>query len=335
MKKTRICDLLHIEYPIIQAPMAWVAGADLAAAVSNAGGLGTIGPNAGCRTQEEANDLETASRRLREEIRKANSLTAKPFAVNFAIGRGKQAAFSDRFVEIGTEERVKVAVVSMGSSQVYTARLKAAGMKVLHAIGSVDHARKAEADGVDAVICEGYEAGGHLGGEELTTMVLTPQIAEAVRIPLIAGGGVVDARGVVAALALGAEAVYMGTRFLPTAECSAHPRMKQAVINAIDTSTVAFGRMTGLSRCIKNEYTRGHLELEKRGASFEEVREYERSGAALAGWRRIPAALVAGNIEHGATAAGAASGLIRQVASAAEVIRQIVAGVPAVIARME
>ena len=335
MKKTRICDLLHIEYPIIQAPMAWIAGAELAAAVSNAGCLGTIGPNAGCKTQEEANNLETAARRLQEEIRKAKGLTSKPFAVNFAIGRGKQAAFSDRFVEIGIEEGIKVAVVSMGSSQVYTAKLKAAGIKVVHAIGSVDHAKKAATDGVDAVICEGYEAGGHLGGEELTTMVLTPQIAEAVGIPLIAGGGIVDARGVVAALALGAEAAYMGTRFLATTECTAHPRMKQAVLDAIDTSTVAFGRMTGLSRCIKNEYTKGHLELEKRGAAFDEVREYERSGAPLAGWRRIPAALVAGNIEHGATAASAASGLIKRIDSAGDVVRQIVAEVPSVIARME
>ncbi|MDO8490599.1 MAG: nitronate monooxygenase, partial [Dehalococcoidia bacterium] len=149
-----------------------------------------------------------------------------------------------------------------------------------------------------------------------------------------AGGGIVDARGVVAALALGAEAAYMGTRFLATAECTAHPRMKQAVIEAIDTSTIAFGRMTGLSRCIKNEYTKGHLEMEKRGASFDEVREYERSGAALGGWRRIPAALVAGNIEHGATAAGAASGMIKRVESAGEVVRQIVAEAPVVIARM-
>jgi enoyl-[acyl-carrier protein] reductase II len=324
MKRTRLCDLLGIEYPIIQAPMAWIATAELAAAVSNAGGMGTIGPNAGMTQQSEANDIQASILRFREQVRKAKSLTDKPFAANITVGWGKQRAITDRLVDIAVEEKLAIAVVSMGSSKAYTGKLKGAGIKVIHAVGCVEHAIKAQEDGVDAVVCEGYEAGGHLGGEELTTFVMVPQIADAVSIPLIAGGGIVDARGVLAAFALGADGVYMGTRFMATVECAAHPRVKQAAVDAIDTSTVAFARKTGLSRCLKNEYVRKHMELEAKGASFEEIRDFERSAPSLGEWRRVPGALIAGNIEEGSLGMGAGVGMIKDIPPAAEVVRRIV-----------
>lgn len=274
----KLCQLLKVRYPIIQAAMAYISGADLAAAVSNAGGLGTIGPNPGPGFRKEVSDVNRAGELLRAEIERTRTLTDKPFAVNFAIGRGRQAPFTDRFVEVGIEERVPVAIVTMGSPDVYTERLKKAGCVVLQAVGCVKHAINAERAGVDGVICEGYEGGGHLGGEELPTFVLIPQVRDAVKVPVVAGGGIADARGFIAAMALGADGVYMGTRFVATHECTAHPAVKQALTSAADTSTVAFGRTTGLSRCLRNEYTKQHQELEQKGASFEQLREYERSG---------------------------------------------------------
>jgi len=324
MKRTPLCQLLGINYPVIQAPMSWVATAELAAAVSEAGGLGTIGPNAGMTRQREARDVEAATRCFREQIRRTRTITSKPFAANIPVGWGKQREITDRLVEVAIQERLPIAVVSMGSSQPYTAKLKAVGIKVIHAVGSVEHAKKAEMDGVDAVVCEGYEGGGHLGGEESTTFVLVPQVVDAVKIPVIAGGGIVDGRGAAAAFALGAQAVYMGTRFLATIECAAHPAVKESIIRATDTSTVAFGRKTGLSRCLKNEYTKRHMELEARGASFKELREYERTCPSLGEWRRLPGALIAGNIEEGTLAMGAGSGMIREILTAGEVVRRVV-----------
>ena len=334
MKQTRLCQLLGIEYPIIQAPMAWITCAELAAAVSNAGGLGTLGPEAGAKTQEEAKDLDIVERCLREQIRKVKTLTDKPFAVNFPIGWGKQKIFNERRITVAIEEGMPIAIVSMGSPELFTQKLHDAGIKVIHIVVSVEQARKAEKAGVDAIVCIGYEAGGHIGADELPTFVLVPQVVDAVEIPVIAAGGIADARGLVAALALGAEGVYMGTRFLATYECNAHPTMKQTVIQAGDTSTIAFGRRTGISRCLKNAYTARHMEMEASGATFDELREYERSGDDLGGWRRIPAALVDGNITHGSAACGAIAGMINEIISAGEVIRRMVEGYEAVLAKL-
>ncbi|MDP6347440.1 MAG: nitronate monooxygenase [Dehalococcoidia bacterium] len=334
--KNRLCELFGIKYPIIQAPMAYITWADLAAAVSNAGGLGTMGPNPGPGFQEEMPDVEQAGELLRQEIRRLRDMTRKPFAVNFTIGRGKQIPYSDRFVEVGCEEKVPVAVVSMGSSSVYTEKLKAAGCKVLHAVGGVSHAIKAQADGVDAIVCEGFEGGGHLGGEELTTLVMVPQIADVVDIPLVAGGGIADARGMVAALALGAEGIYMGTRFMVATECSIHINVKQAVVDATDTSTVAFGRNVMLSRSLKNKYTQEHMALEAKGASFEEMRNYERSGTpSLKGRRRSAAANVDGNLEYGSVGMGAIAGFIKEISGAADIVNGLVQGSPGVIQRLQ
>lgn len=334
MKTTRLCRLLDIEYPIIQGPMAWITCAELAAAVSNAGGLGTLGPEAGMETQEESKDMEIVERRLREEIRKVKTLTDKPFAVNFPIGWGKQQAFNERRVAAAIDEGIPVAIVSMGSPEALTRRFHDAGAKVLHIVISVKQARRAEEAGVDAVVCIGYEAGGHIGADEIPTFVLVPQVADAVKIPVIAAGGIADARGFVAALALGAEGIYMGTRFMATCECNAHQNMKQAVLEADDTSTVAFGRRTGISRCLRNEYTAHHAKMEESGASFEEIRDYERSGDDLGGWRRAPAAIIAGNVAHGSAACGAVAGMIHEIIPAREVIKRMIEGYKAVVAEL-
>ena len=334
MKTTRLCDFFGIQYPIILAPMAWIGTAELAAAVSEAGGLGTIGPNAGMRSQSEAGDMEASIKRFMEQLRKAKSHTDKPFAANITVGWGKQRAITDRLVNVAIEEELPIAVVSMGSSSAYTGKLRGSGIKVIHAIGSVRHAEKAEADGVDAIVCEGYEAGGHLGGEELPLFVLVPQVADAVKIPIIAGGGIVDERGVAAAFALGAEGVYMGTRFVATVECIAHSRVKQAILSATDKSTVAFARRTGLSRCWSNEYTKKHIELEAKGATFEELRSFERSCPVLGEWRRVAGALIVGNVDEGSLPMGAGAGMIRDILPAGEVIERIVRNYHKVIERI-
>jgi enoyl-[acyl-carrier protein] reductase II len=335
MKKTRLCQLLGIEYPIIQAPMAWITCAELVAAVSNAGGLGTLGPEAGERTQKEAEDLDTVERCLREQIRKVKTLTNKPFAVNFPIGWGKQKIFNERRIAAAIDEGISIAIVSMGSPELFTQKLRDAGIKVIHIVISMEQARKAEKAGVDAVVCIGYEAGGHIGADELPTFVLVPQVVDAVKIPVIAAGGIADARGFAAALALGAEGVYMGTRFLATQECNAHPNMKQAVLEASDTSTIVFGRRTGISRCLKNAYTNRHMEMEASRASFDELRDYERSGDDLGGWRRVPAAVMNGNITRGSAPCGAIAGIINEIIPAREVIRRMVEAYEAVAASLK
>lgn len=181
MGKNRICELLGIRYPIIQAPMNWVSGADLVAAVSSAGGLGTLGPNAGADHITE--DVGLTGERMRAQIRKVRKRTQEPFAVNIVVGFGEDVRYSRKMVDVIVEERVPVAIVSVGRPDVYTQELKDAGIKVLHAVSTPRHAKKAEKAGVDAVICEGYEAGGHKGFTELTTLVLTPMVADAVNIP--------------------------------------------------------------------------------------------------------------------------------------------------------
>ena len=190
MKKSRICDLLGIKYPVIQAPMNWITGADLVAAVSSAGGIGTLGPNAGQKTP--TTDPNEVAERLRAQVRKVRSITDKPFAVNVAVASGDAKKFSDAYVRVITEERVAAAITVMGGPQVYTKALKDAGVKVMHAVTTVRHAVRAEAEGVDAVICEGIDGGGHLGAEDHTVMTLVPQVVDAVKVPVAAGGGIVD-----------------------------------------------------------------------------------------------------------------------------------------------
>jgi len=307
MKRTRICELLNIEYPIIQGAMGLIAGAELAAAVSEAGGLGIISPNAG------EPDWGKVVDNLRNLIRKAKGLTDKPFGVNFPI----HMIGDDRsLIDIAIEEGVSVVTTGAGNPALHTKYFQENGVKVLHLVATVKHALGAEKTGVDAVIAEGYESGGINSPEELTTFVLIPQVVDAVRVPVVAAGGIADARGVVAAFALGAEGVQMGTRFVTTTECLAHQAYKDAIVSAGDTATVITGRRSMLVRGFKNKLTERVLQKENAGGSDEQ---------AIAMFSKLSeAALLRGDMAEGRAACGAGAGLVKGIVSAGEVVRNIV-----------
>lgn len=318
MKRTRLCDLLGIEYPIIQGGMVWIANAELAAAVSNAGGLGLISPTAGM--SRNGNQVEN----LKKQIEIAKSLTSKPFGVNLPILNNPQI---EDLVATVIDAKVKVVVTAAGNPALYTSRLKEAGIKVLHVVAAVRHAQSAERRGVDAVIAEGYEAGGHNGLDELTTFTLIPQVVDAVKIPVVAAGGIADARGVVAALALGADGVQMGTRFVATNECIAHPNFKDAIVKASDTDTVITGRKIGPTRILKNEVAAKLLEMEAAGASVEEL-------LAFIGSSRSRAGQFEGDMVNGQAYCGAIAGMIKEIKSVSAVIRDIVENYETVLASL-
>ena len=319
MKKTRICELLGIEYPIIQGGMTLIASAELAAAVSNAGGLGIINPSAGEPAAAKIPD------NLRNQIRKAKSLTDKPFGVNFSI----QLIGEDRtLIDIAIEEGVGVVTVGAGSPALHTKYLKEHGVKVLHVLASVRHAKRAEAEGVDAVVAEGYESGGLNSPDELTTFVLVPQVVDAVSIPVVAAGGIADARGFAAALALGAEGVQMGTRFVATIECIANQTYKDAVVAATDTGTVIMGRRLIPTRALKNELTKQVLEKEGAGASPQDLLSVLASGL-------TEAALLRGDVVHGQALCGAVAGMINEIVSAGDVVKSLVEGYDKIVAGLQ
>jgi len=320
MGKNRICDLLGIRYPILQAPMNWVSGAALAAAVSEAGGLGTLGPNAGA--EDITTDVDLTGERTRAQIRKVRSLTRAPFAVNIVVGFGSDIKFSKKIVEVVIEEAVPVAIVSVGRPDVYTRVLKHAGVKVLHAISTARHAIKAEQAGVDAVICEGFEAGGHKGFTELTTLVLTPLVADAVRVPVVAGGGIGDARGVLAALALGADGIYMGTRFMVTRESESHPRVKEAIARGEDVCTTSVPKDHMLARDLINNFSKQYTGMRAAGASPEELRHY------LSEHSQYHAQHL-GQVDGAEICCGQVAGLITEVQGAGEVMADIVGNINA------
>jgi len=329
MKGNRLCKLLGIEYPIIQAPMNWITGADLVAAVSNAGGLGTLGPNAGATTI--TTDVTETGERLRAQIRKVKILTDRPFAVNVPIGvEGVEESeggrkFSRRCVDVALEEGIPIAITSVGPPTIYTQELKDAGLKVIHAISTATHARKAEEKGVDGVVCEGYEGGGHKALTELTTMTMIPMVADVVKIPIIAAGGIADARGLAAALALGADGVYMGTRFIATKECDAHPRVKEAVIRGYDACTVSINKWMVAGRDLSNSFTQRFSELRQGGAPVEDVLQ-------LMKYHTMYDALVQGDVEQGELPCGQNAGLIKELLSAGDVVRNVVAEAASVMA---
>ena len=314
MGENRICQLLGIRYPIIQAPMNWVSGADLTAAVSRAGGLGTLGPNAGA--DNITTDVALTGERTRDQIRKVKALTEKPFAVNIAVGVGEAQKFSKKIVEVVIEEEVPVAIVSVGRPDVYTEVLRNAGIKVLHAISTARHARKAEEAGVDAVISEGFEAGGHKGFTELTTFVLTPMVADAVEIPLVAGGGIGDARGVMAALALGADGIYMGTRFMVTKESDSHLHVKESAVEGKDACTVTLPKDFMLARDLGNAFTKKYLGMRASGASPQELNAYLDAHSQYHGQHL-------GKVEDAEVCCGQVAGLIDSVKGAREVVDEI------------
>ncbi|MDF2501370.1 MAG: enoyl-(acyl-carrier-protein) reductase [Anaerosporomusa subterranea] len=306
MFKTRLCDLLHIEYPILQGGMAWVATAELASAVSNAGGLGLIG------AANMPHDV------LRAEIRKTKAMTSKPFGVNIML----MSPFVKDVMQVVIDEKVPVVTTGAGNPGEYIPALKAIGTKVIPVVASVALAIRLERIGVDAIIAEGLESGGHVG--EVTTMSLVPQVVDAVKIPVIAAGGIADARGVVAAFALGAKGVQIGTRFVASAECIAHANYKQAIIKAKDRSTVLTGLSTGHPvRVIENKLARDFLALERRGASVE---EFGNLGAG-----KLRAATCEGDINNGSVMVGQISGLIQDVKTVHEIIQDIVRGIPRVL----
>lgn len=320
MSKNRFCELMNIEYPIVQAPMNWITGARLAAAVSNAGGLGCIGPNGGAKTM--TNDINETAERLRLEIRKARTLTNKPFAVNFPIASGNGSTeFSRRCIDVAIEEKIDVAITSVGSPKVYTQELKAAGIKVIHAVSTPGQAVKAEKAGVDVVVCEGFEGGGHKAITGMTTMTMTPMASQAVNIPIIAAGGIADAKGVAAALVLGADAVYLGTRFMVTDESDAHPNIKKAMIEGQDVCTVAVPKWTVTARSMINNFTNRFMKAQSDGASDKEL-------FGILGEHTAQQALVDGDVENGEFNCGQIAGLIEKQITAAEVVEGIIRDLP-------
>jgi len=287
--------------------MVWIANAELAAAVSNAGGLGLISPTSGM----SRNDDEVEN--LKKQLEITKSLTSKPFGVNLPILNNPQI---EELVTTVIDAKVKVVVTAAGNPALYTSRLKEAGIKVLHLVAAVRHAQSAERRGVDAVIAEGYEAGGHNGLDELTTFTLVPQVVDAVTIPVVAAGGIADARGVVAALALGADGVQMGTRFVATHECIAHQNFKEAIVKASDVDTVITGRKLGPTRILKNEVATKLLEMESAGALVEEL-------LAFIGSSRSRTGQLEGDLANGQAYCGSIAGMIEEIKGVSEIIQSI------------
>jgi enoyl-[acyl-carrier protein] reductase II len=314
MGQNRICELLGIRYPIIQAPMNWVSGADLVAAVSEAGGLGTLGPNSGAKVITP--DVELTGERMRDQIRKVKGLTRAPFAVNIVAGFGEDLKYSKKVVEVVIEEAVPVAIVSVGRPDTYTGILKEAGIKVMHAISTARHGKKAEEVGVDAVICEGFEAGGHKGFTELTTLILTPMVVDAVSVPVVTGGGIGDARGVLAALALGADGIYMGTRFMVTRESESHTRVKEAIVKGQDACTISVPKDRMLARDLANNFTMEYMQMKSAGASPEELNNYLKQHSQYQ-------AQQLGQADEAEICCGQVAGLITEVQSAGEVMNDV------------
>jgi enoyl-[acyl-carrier protein] reductase II len=296
--------------------MAIAGNGALAAAVSNGGGLGVISSNPGWAS------LENRTENVRAHIRHARQLTDKPLGANFPIFiLGEHA---ERHFEMLVEEGIRVVACSGGSPRLMTRRFKDAGMTVLHVVGNVKQARAAEDAGVDLVVCEGYEAGGVENPDELTTMVLTPCVVDAVKIPVLAAGGIADARGLLAAFALGAEGVQMGSAFLATRECHVHPDFKQAIVSAGDTATIMTQRSLGrLSRALKTELTLKMAELDRRGAA-DELRALLSSHPP--GKDPQYRGQMEGDLVHGEPAAGQAVALVREIRSASDVVRDIMGG---------
>ncbi len=296
---TRITKLLEIEHPIIQGGMAWVAEYKLASAVSKAGGLGLIGA------------ANAPADWVRDQIRSAKRETEKPFGINIML----MSPYADQVAQLAADEGVKVVTTGAGNPEKYMKMWKEAGIKVIPVVASVALAKRMERCGADAVVAEGCEAGGHIG--ENTTMVLVPQVADAVSIPVIAAGGIADGRGIAAAFMLGAEGVQMGTHFVVTDECQVHDNYKERIIKAKDIDSRVTGRSTGHPiRVLRNEMTKRYLELENQGAGFEELEELT-----LGGLRK---AVIEGDIKNGSVMAGQIAGMVKERMSCRTLIEKLV-----------
>ena len=296
--KTKVTELLGIEYPIIQGGMAWVAEYHLAAAVSEAGGLGLIGA------------ASAPADWVRDQIREAKKLTEKPFGVNIML----MSPYADDIAKVVVEEGVAAVTTGAGNPEKYMEQWKAAGIKVIPVVASVALAKRMERCGADAVVAEGTESGGHIG--QATTMTLVPQVVDAVKIPVIAAGGVGDGRGFAAAMMLGAEAVQMGTRFCVSNECTVHDKYKERILKAKDIDSEVTGRSHGHPvRGLRNKMTREYLKMESEGATFEELETLT-----LGGLRR---AVVDGDTDNGSVLAGQIAGMINKRQSCKEIIDEV------------
>ncbi len=296
--KTRISELLHTEYPIIQGGMAWVAEYHLAAAVSNAGGLGLIGA------------ASAPPEVVREQIREAKKLTDKPFGVNVMLMNPN----APEVAQIVMEEGVKVVTTGAGNPGKFMAAWKEAGVTVIPVVASVAMAKMMERAGADAVVAEGMESGGHIGAQ--TTMTLVPQVADAVSIPVIAAGGIADGRGIAASFMLGAEGVQLGTRFVVAQESIVHANYKERVIKARDIDSEVTGMSTGHPiRVLRNQMSREYLKMEKEGASFEELEQLT-----LGSLRK---AVMDGDVVNGSLMAGQSAGLVKKEQTCKEIIEEM------------
>ena len=293
-----ICELLGIEYPIIQGAMAWISTSALAGAVSEAGGLGVIATGhldgEGCR----------------QEIHKIREITNKPFAVNIML----MSKFADDIAQVIIEEKVQVVTTGAGSPGKYMKAFKEAGIKVIPVAASIAVAKRMAKDGADAVIAEGCEAGGHIG--KTTTMALIPQIVDALNIPVIAAGGIADGRGIAAAAVLGASAVQIGTRFLVADECPVHENFKDRIIKAKDIDTMTTGQSAGHPvRVIKNKFAREFEAMEKRNATPEEIDAFGRGS--------LKKAVVDGDMENGSIMSGQIAGIVTKKQTSEEIVKEL------------
>ncbi len=298
--ENRITKLFNIKYPIIQAGMIWCSGWELASAVSNAGGLGIIG--AGSMYPDI----------LREEIKKCKAATDKPFGVNIPL----LYPDLDKHIQIIIEEKVPVVFTSAGNPKLWTKHLQAHGIKVVHVVSSSKFAAKVEEAGCDAVVCEGFEAGGHNGREETTTFVLIPQVRKATTLPLIAAGGIATGRGMLAAMVLGAEGVQIGSRFVASNESSAHINFKQAVVSAKEGDTLLSMKKLVPVRLLKNEFQQAVQEAEDRGASVNELVE-------LLGRARAKKGMYEGDMKEGELEIGQVAAAMDNIMPAGDIVNEI------------
>ena len=296
-----ITNLFNIKYPIIQGGMIWVSGWKLASAVSNAGGLGLIGAGS------------MYPKVLREHIQKCKKATSKPFGVNLPMLYPQ----IDELIDIIVEEKVKIVFTSAGNPSKWTQFLKSKGIIVVHVVSSVKFALKAESAGVDAVVCEGFEAGGHNGREETTTFTLIPLVKEQVKIPVIAAGGIGNGRGMLAAMVLGADGVQIGSRFAATEESSAHDNFKQKILAVNDGDTHLTLKELAPVRLIKNTFFNEIQELYKKNPTLDELKE-------LLGRARAKKGMFEGDLENGELEIGQIAGIIHTIKPAKEVLENIV-----------
>ena len=301
MSANRITQLFNIEYPLIQAGMIWASGWKLASAVSNAGGLGIIGSGS------MYPDI------LREHIQKCQKATNKPFAVNVPMLYPEL----DKIIEIIIEEGVKIVFTSAGNPKTWTKHLQEHGIKVVHVVSSVKFAIKSQEAGVDAVVAEGFEAGGHNGRDETTTFTLIPMVKEKLKIPLIAAGGIATGKGMLAAMVLGADAVQIGSRFVATPEASSHQNFKEMVVNAQEGDTVLTLKELAPVRLLKNKFFEDVQNLYAKTPSKEDLIE-------LLGRARAKKGMFEGDLEEGELEIGQISGLIHEIKPAAEIVKEII-----------